>query len=204
MRWIEILRFTQDDVKGRAKDMNEQNTDQNQKPKIPNKRTLFFARYIILILVGGMISLLLFIYYMRSKTMDSYIDPSSFETMIIYKQFVFPKFRVVNNNDPKPIPQVSLGKEITKRIFKDVRYEKKSVTIDKGGYLSTVTLQDGSTKDIALSVYGGFFIIRDQRGGYQTEGHSREVLKIIMDDLRINDFAPIDQNSIGKIIRLMP
>ena len=57
MRGFEILRFTQDDVKGRAKAMNESNTDQNQKPK---RSKLTIASISCLIAAFAIIALLSF------------------------------------------------------------------------------------------------------------------------------------------------
>ena len=87
------------------------------------------------------------------------------------------------------VSRAEIANEATDMIVADVTYHRGR-RLWKGSLLGSVTLVDGTTENIRISYYGGFFKVVGQSGYYQTHRESRRKLETIIKTILAEEFIP--------------
>jgi len=94
-------------------------------------------------------------------------------------------------------PQATLDGETTARIFRQATW-KAGEPWWKGGSLGVASLDDGTKRQIAISYYGGIFVVLGEPGYYVIEGESRVAFDVVMKEILAKTFLPSREKGLGR------
>jgi len=96
------------------------------------------------------------------------------------------------------IAHVDLDKNLTHRIFEDLRYSKAPPFIVKGPrYLGIATTSTGEEYRLHITWPMAFFVIEGQPGCYHFEGDSLKAISTFMEEAMRNVFVPARRKSVS-------
>jgi len=95
------------------------------------------------------------------------------------------------------IPHATLEETTVQAMFRDIRY-RRGTLLWKGSSLGVAKMQDGSERHLAISYYGGFFKILDQKGYYEVVGESRKLFDEQMNGIIADTFIPARHEAGGR------
>ena len=141
------------------------------------------------VLVLFLTSTVLLVSSCKNRVMTGRKNLEEFETLIIYDVDGFAS-KKTDNDALLRIPHKVLEKNVVQEIFRDVKYHKGSLLLWKGSSLGIATTQDARERRIAMSHYGGFFKILNEKGYYEIIGESRRRFDKEMKRILVDVFIP--------------
>jgi len=122
--------------------------------------------------------------------------PDRFRTLVVYD------VEGINGGDIPAdelaqTPRANVAPESVKKIFEHVTWKSGS-PLWKTGCLGMVSLDDGAECRIAISHYGGIFVVLGEPGYYVAEGKSLVLWDDVMEDILVNTFIPARKKGQGR------
>lgn len=124
----------------------------------------------------------------RAKGEMSPLNPHQVSNLVIYDVDGLSARHLPAEVLPK-ITHREIDESTTRAIFREVRYQKGH-KLWKGSYLATVNTADGTSRRLAMSFYGGFFVVLGEEGYYEVVGGSREILDELLRETLVATFIP--------------
>jgi hypothetical protein len=121
--------------------------------------------------------------------------PDHFKTLVVYDANGLGED--VTEQELDAVPYAALDAETTAAIFKQVTW-KAGNPLWKGSCLGVANLEDGTKRRVAISNYGGFFVVLGESGYYTAEGESRIAFDAAMKNVLIKTFIPSRKSGLGR------
>jgi hypothetical protein len=130
------------------------------------------------------------------KTAEVLTDPSHFRTLVVYDKDGYAT--ETSRADELPdTPNAAIAPETVAKIFKQATWTSGD-PLWKGGAQGITELDDGTRRRLAISNYGGIFVVLGEPGYYVAEGDSRVALDDAMKDILVNTFIPARKEGRGR------
>ncbi len=135
------------------------------------------------LVIGGVVLACLATWAIRSRANEGLKQLKRYRTITVFD------VKAEKGQSLATLTSARIDQKSTRIICREVTYHKGPL-FWRGSFLGVVELDNGDTKRIAISRYGGFFQVLGEKGHYQTEGKSRAELDENMSRIIRQHFIP--------------